>query len=707
MKDIGYQKGYISNHGVSYAGILTKELKKSSNSLKPIFEAITNSLEAIKDKAKSNQLSVSDFKIAISLYKENKEDRTTPVFSKLVVYDNGTGITEKDFIRLNRYKDISKGYNNRGSGRFQYLYHFNKTDFKTKFIQNNQASFAHFTLSKSSQYLVNNAISYLHDIKPLEGNHESYTEVTFREPVISESQFDSLTLYSIHEAIIKQYTSYFVENSKDIPTIHLQEYENSTLINTLNLTTKDIPPKLRTCSVNIPYISYNENTVNITDEFETFSVSSFKIDSSKLKTNIILLISKGETVSKPKLKLANIPAGTEFDGNRFMFMVSSPYIDKFDSDDRGVMEFPNKDSQNTLHGNHITIDDISDRINKHIVDEYEDFKIAKKEHSIKLEKLKEIFLLNEEDLEGVEIGDSEDKIIDKAYKSEAKRHAEFDYNMKKSIDSLSELDPTENEYWDKLEKQTSEFNQKIPILNKQALSHYISRRQLIIELFSKALDNRLTVQSKSKRSFNERILHNIIFKENSNDTSNNDIWLLSEDYMYFNGASNISIKNIQYQGYNIIRNDNLTNEESEYLTDQDSSTLGRKPDILLFPSEGKCIIIELKAPEVDVSKHLSQINLYASMIYNFQKEGYNINKFYGYLIGESWNNYEVRNHDGNFRDSPATGTMIRPNHIIAGMFGKQKGVDATLYTEVIRYSELIKVTVNRNKIFRDKLFGTD
>ena len=52
---------------------------------------------------------------------------------------------------------------------------------------------------------------------------------------------------------------------------------------------------------------------------------------------------------------------------------------------------------------------------------------------------------------------------------------------------------------------------------------------------------------------------------------------------------------------------NLTSEELEYKKRASGDVGIRRPDVLLFPSEGKCIIIEFKAPGVDVSKHLHQI----------------------------------------------------------------------------------------------------
>lgn len=74
----------------------------------------------------------------------------------------------------------------------------------------------------------------------------------------------------------------------------------------------------------------------------------------------------------------------------------------------------------------------------------------------------------------------------------------------------------------------------------------------------------------------------------------------------------------------------------------------KRPDILLFPSERKCIIIELKTPDTNLALHLNQINKYAYFIRNFSTEDFMIDTFYGYLIGESLEPRDVRAFDGDF-----------------------------------------------------------
>ncbi len=126
----------------------------------------------------------------------------------------------------------------------------------------------------------------------------------------------------------------------------------------------------------------------------------------------------------------------------------------------------------------------------------------------------------------------------------------------------------------------------------------------------------------------------------------------------------------------------------------------KKPDILLFPDEGKCLIIEFKAPNVNVSKYLTQINSYASLINNYSKVKFNINTFYGYLIGENISDRDVRGNVSAFERSMHLDYWFKPSEKVVG-FDNRK--DGSIYTEVIKYSTLLERAKKRNSIFIDKL----
>lgn len=698
MDDIRYQKGFAKNIGVSYQGIFKNDIKKSSNTYQPLFESVTNSLEAIKD---SNEPS-KEHKIIISLYKN--KGLTINNFDKLVVQDTGRGVTEEDFKRIIIYKDMSKGYNNRGSGRFQYLIHFDETIIESIFKEDDNTFKSKLTLSKKDTFLNNYSICRVDEFKALNDNSETFTKVTFKTPILSENSFNNWDLRSIYDSLVSHYTAYFVENKDNLPKFIFKYFEDDIEKESFELEKDDIPSIYKSNDIEIPYFDTVNGITTLSEEKEKFKVTSYKLDADKCLKNDIHLVSKGEKVKEPELKLKSISPKTEFDGKRFIFQVSSEYIDKNDSDDRGYIRIT-KNKTNDLLNKYITLENIEEYLNNHIVQEYDELQESIKEHNNTLERLKDTLLLNEDDLKGISIGESEEKIIKLAYKSEAERQSEIDSKLILAVNELKQLDPTDDDFQNQLNDKTNELNKKIPLLNKQSLSHYIARRQLLIELFEFILDGKLDVQNDNSRQNNEQLLHSVLFKEGSNDDYGQDLWLLNEDYMYFKGSSNVHLNKIIFNGENILETENLSEEKQNYLNENSGLVNLKRPDILLFPSEGKCIILELKSPDVEVSEHITQINNYATKIYNFQKSNLNINTFYGYLIGENIKELEVQSHDSRFEYSDITETIVRPEYPIRDYFKERGGNIGLLYTEVLSYRALINKTKNRNSIFKDKLFN--
>lgn len=221
---------------------------------------------------------------------------------------------------------------------------------------------------------------------------------------------------------------------------------------------------------------------------------------------------------------------------------------------------------------------------------------------------------------------------------------------------------------------------------------------MVLELFQKILDSE-TNKLRNGGRIDEDVLHNLIFQQSSNDPMNSDLWLINEEYIYFRGVSEGLLGKIELDGEKILK-EKLTKEEQEYRTKQGGDARLKRTDILLFPAESKCIILELKAPEENISEHLNQINRYASLINNLSIDSLKFNTFYGYLIGESIDVDDVIDNDSDFINAPNLGYIYRPFKRIVGKFGRE---DGSLYTEIIKYSTLLERAKLRNKIFIDKL----
>ena len=156
---------------------------------------------------------------------------------------------------------------------------------------------------------------------------------------------------------------------------------------------------------------------------------------------------------------------------------------------------------------------------------------------------------------------------------------------------------------------------------------------------------------------------------------------------------------ITVNGHKLFK-DELSKEEEEYLFAGGENRTAKRPDILLFPDEGKCIIIEFKTTEVNVSNHLHQINKYAAWIQNYSNDSFRMNAFYGYLIGENIIPGDVLAADPYFQNAYHFDYLYCPYRPVPDIEGNRKG---SLYREVIKYSTLLKRAIRRNQIFIDKL----
>lgn len=83
---------------------------------------------------------------------------------------------------------------------------------------------------------------------------------------------------------------------------------------------------------------------------------------------------------------------------------------------------------------------------------------------------------------------------------------------------------------------------------------------------------------------------------------------------------------MKYKGQFLLRED-LTDSEREELKHFEHDDITTRPDILLFPEEHKCVIIEFKSPDVELSNQIEQINNYASIIRQFSKPEFEITNF--------------------------------------------------------------------------------
>lgn len=704
--------GYIKAVGIWYETELRTIPKKAETPLQPIFEAFTNSLEAIR-LFKTETKTKNNGKISIDIFKEKdlfSKDNKLYNFKKITITDSGIGFNDNEFERFINLRDDRKNFKNKGTGRVQYLHTFDKTYINSIYLDNNSETGykkRELTLSKTEAFLKNNTIVRLDNEENVTSNC-SETTITF-ETTLEDKDFNFYSLIStndIKQELIRHYLAGFCENKDSLPEITLKTFVNDKLIKELKIISTDIPIPVNEKPIEIQYSQLIDNQIKKLKKIETFNLKSFIIPKKELNKNGLKLISKGEIAKE--IKLDNLLPEDEINGNRYLFLLSGNYIDERDSDTRGKINLitakglKDRDSNSLITHEEILLEDIEQKTNQTIISIFEEIEEKKKEKEQNINELREMFLLNDDTIKAlknkIKIGDSDDTILRKVYEADAKIIAKKDSEIKKQIEDLEKLEPTSDNYQEKLNIKVNEFVKLVPLQNRTALTQYVARRKLVIELFGKILSKEIE-KLKNGGRIDEDLMHNLIFQQSSDNPEFSDLWLINEDFIYFKGVSERKLNKVIINGESLFK-EQFTEEEERYLNSLGERRLTRRPDILLFPEEGKCIIIEFKAPSTNVSEHLTQIDSYANLIRNYTNENFQITKFYGYLIGESIEDRDVRGRVSRYEHSYNLDYWFRPSETVVGFDNRS---DGSIYTEVLKYSTLLKRAELRNRIFIKKL----
>lgn len=705
---------FIKASGIYLPRELDTFKRKKGSYMQPIFEAVTNAWEAIMDKFGNDRM--NNGKITIKLFASKGLELGSDSdyhIQKISIEDNGIGLDEANLTRLQNLRDPSKGHSNNGTGRIQFLFFFGSTTVESISSSNKAKSKqVKVTMSMNEVFLRNNSIIRLDEENDVAAQ-PSCTIVSFNNPLDKkESQaYGAMTAAVLKSDIIHHTLARLCDNREKLPQIIIERYVNDELDDTQEIKSSDIPVPDKDENVDVPYATICEKKVVKTDRNETFRIRSFVVPEARLDGNRLYLVSKGELGNTLPLDL--LADKESIDGNRYMFLLSGDYLDARDSDDRGIINLMKESELKktiTSDGNLfaeeevVLKDHIVEEVNKKISTLYTVLEEKEREKNDKIQELQEMFLLNPETVNAirskVKKHSSDADILKLVYEGEMEKIANMDASIKKAVKDVEALDPTKSNYQEELQQLVNDFTSMLPEQNRNALSKYIARRKLVLELFDKILHNEIESLPEGER-IDENVLHNLIFRQHTDDPNSSDLWLLEDQYLYFEGCSEKELNKIKINGTNLLKK-KLTEEEKAYKLRQEKDVGTRRPDVLLYPAEGKCIIVEFKAPDVEVYQHLDQINRYAMIIHNLSDPSFHFNTFYGYLIGENVDYDSIQESNSDFKQAANLKYIFRPNYIVPGRFGHK---DADLYTEILKYSDLLKRAQDRNRNFIDKLEG--
>lgn len=700
--------GHYYLAGANYPSMMKRQITKNdSNKLQPIFEAMTNAFESL-DKSLNNS-------ITIRLFFSGGGLGGVRSLNSISISDTGHGILDEDLTRIRTLFDDSKGFHNLGSGRIQYIHYFEHIDFHSIYKDNGQKYLRRLVMSLK-YYKLNNSVLWEEEPQPVSLDSQTGTTISFFTLRNQEDKkvYDELTPKKLRKDLYHHYLGKLCLNVPNNPLILIEEYINGVHNESEDqkIDNDDVPSAEKKVPFKIAY-SKLESTGKIvkTNTFESFEISSFKLPQDILKKNEVCIMSKDETVGANGLNFSFIEHSPIIDECYRLFLVSSRYFTSRDTDKRGELMLTNIEKlkkQQALFSpepQDIIIEDIENNIVSTISKHYQKIEESKEIAEATIKRLVDLYSLDEKKVTQI-VSSPNTKPIDVfkgIYSDEAQEKAKKYNSLNEILDSVDNLNPIDKDFQDQLESKIKKVSAIVPEINRLELLNYTSKRKVVLKIMGDILNKRLAVQNQKgnkKKDDSETLIHKVLFPKKSTDALSSNLWFLNEDYIHFRGISDTEFQKMKYNGESLFRDD-LTEEESARLNSFGQKRLTRRPDILLFPEERKCIIIELKGIQIPVSNYIDQVFGYGSLLREFAKPQYIIDEFFCYLIGEDFSYDDVKRTSMQFDYDFTKEYMLYEKD--TGIYGGEKRGNARVHFEILKYSTLLKRATLRNKIFTDKI----
>lgn len=299
----------------------------------------------------------------------------------------------------------------------------------------------------------------------------------------------------------------------------------------------------------------------------------------------------------------------------------------------------------------------------------------------------------------VHYGDTEDNIakrVLKKYQEDIVKETSDIFDLKQE---LLRLDPSGEDFREKVGSLSWKYTSTIKKMDMANLSQLVVRRSSMVEVLKYAVNSMLNCQKENqKRRENEKLIHNIFFPtgKDSNDDVDHDIWILNEEYHYFEHiASDKSLSKIPWNDREKLFDSDIDESLEKLFEKNNKEHHLKRPDIAIFNQEGSAIIIEFKAPDVELQEHIPDLIQYARLL--SAKSHGKIKKIYGYLIGDSMDETRM---PGAYTKFPSGMGYFHTDPISDPNTGFQYG---ELYSEILFYEHFIDRAEKRLKIYKDKI----
>jgi len=661
---------------IDIRGKINEKKLAYSHTLLPLFEAIVNSIQAIKEDSATKPGIIEITLIRSKQTKLELENQVavTPIVD-FIIRDNGIGFTESNFQSFNfahsTYKEKQGG---KGIGRFIWLRAFHKAEIESYFKEDGKWAFRKFNFEPTKDGIENHKKEAISSIK------ERYTEVRLKNLKQDYQKWCNTNSEDIAIRIIEHCFVYFLGN--DCPRIIINDGTARLVVNDLfNVFTKGQvitkPFKIRD---------------------EKFQLNLVKLYSTKADNKIHYCAHTRE-VETDKLSAIIPELDTlilDEEGQKFSVAayVSGNFLDDKVNDERtqiqfskqvdGGISFPNEISQEEIQDNVIEI--IRKELSKYLDtlsdSRFEKIKLFVQQHP----RYRQLLKYKKEELKRLPSNLSGDKLEIELFKVQQKLDLEVKTDADEIFKFIENVDDKKG-----FKKKFSQLYDKIIEVGNSKLSEYIIHRKLVLDL----LEKHFKKDSTGKFS-KEDAVHRLVFplKKLSDEVSFEDhnLWVIDERLAY----------------HKYLASDKRFNQVKEL-----KSKSKDRPDILVFNKSfafsnddkpyTSIVLIEFKRPMRDdysaKENPIAQINRYAGEISENEVKDKNDRTFdlrpntpiYAYVVCDLTKNLRKFAKDAGYKPLPDNDGYFQFNE------------NYNLYVEIISFDKLVRDAKQRNKVLFEKL----
>ncbi len=688
-----------------------KNTRISKNPLVVVDELLANSIDAFLIR-KRDEASAVALEVTLQV-KATKADLLGEEYDlEITCEDNGCGLgpeQRKAFLTKDTsYKDdlnipgIGKC---KGTGRVQFFHHFTAVSLSS--------------IYREGDGLKHISLPFLRDRKTIEETdftvedrdtgevgtqiRLSHVVPKLRETILSvASVHRTFTAEAIRQHVLFNLLQRFVSLKDDLGDFRIKFV--SDLGGTKSeetLTPADIPEHTSVTPITVEHVE-GEDKVSA-----DFTLTHYKLDEAQypLPRNIIGLCAKAsiaELITGRYLKTKTLE-NNAIDGHYHIVLIEGALLDDGVNEQRdGFDKIPLDDGSGDLFGGmQVTFEDIfavlDDKVQELITppdwsrdtivkDVAKDFGVSEEMLSYSNTRVK--------------FGDTPNEVAKRVLTNLQEQVVNETSSLSAMKETIKGLAPDSDDFRRKIDDLSWEYASSLKTIDMANLSQLVVRRSALIDVLDLAVNEGLNVQIElpdGQRRRNEALIHSIFFpmRKDSDEVSDHDVWLLSEEYHYYDYiASDTPLSQIKWKGGEDLFEPDIDDEVSSLLERIADDNSGCRPDLALFHEEGSAVIVEFKAPGVSMDEHDNDLVEYATLL--AAKSKGQLKKFYGYLIGDTINPVRVATYnklpgeEGFFR----TVDIREPTTQVA--IGQ-------LHSELIFYSDVVKRARSRIGVYRERL----